>query len=411
MKKISKKERMEVENLDFRREARLAAIQELIPIGLKAVHEELQAEVAELAGPRYSRGGDLDRWGMNQGSVFLGDQKVRVRVPRVRRKSTNEEIPLYAYERLQAPGLIEETALKRVIHGISTGNYAKAARCVPETLGIKRDSISRKWIRCSSKELKTLQERSLEDHEIVALVIDGKTFGENEIIVGLGITVNGEKVLLGMIEANTENYTVCRDFLNSLLNRGIKIFEGLLVVIDGGKGLRKAVDVVLGKKGFVQRCQFHKRQNVMGYLTKAQQGEYGRKIQSAYEIADYEKAKKRLMLIRGELKEINQSAANSLDEGLEETLTLHRLGVFKELGTSLKTTNLIENINGLLEKKTGRVCRWRNSAQRQRWVATALIQIEPGLRRLRGYEHLPALKAAMKEKLQVQESNEIKKAA
>ncbi len=250
---------------------------------------------------RHSREGEGARWGSNPGSVYLGDQKVRIKVPRVRRKKTGEEMPLYSYERLQDPRLIEQMALNRVMYGISTGNYEKAAHSVPETFGIKRGSISKKWIRSSSKELKKLQERSLEEQDFTA-VIDGKVFGENEIIIGLGVTVKGEKIVLGMIEASTENYTVCRDFLNHLLSRGLKIREGILVVIDGGKGLRKAVNVVFGEKGYVQRCQFHKRQNVLGYLTKAQQEAIGRKIQTAYEIADYEKAKKRLMAIRRELQ-------------------------------------------------------------------------------------------------------------
>jgi transposase-like protein len=351
------------------------------------------------------------RWGFNDGSVYLLDQKVRVRVPRARSKADGTELPLPAYPRLQEPGVIDEMSFRRVVNGISAKKYERAALCVPETFGIARNSVSKKWIRASARKLKALQERSLKEHDFVAIVLDGKTFGENEIIIALGITLQGDKVILGFIEANTENFVVCRDFLNALIARGLNVDQELFVAIDGGKGLRKAVDVVLGAKAFVHRCQFHKRENVVGYLSRERQAEYRGKLQDAYEENEYEDAKQKLLAVRRELKNINLSAVKSLDEGFEETLTLHRLGLFEKLGTSLKTTNLLENINGSLERYTGRVCRWRVSDQRQRWVGAALLEIEPGLRRLKGYQHLPALRLAMKAEARRQVKQEIQEAA
>jgi transposase-like protein len=190
----------------------------------------------------------MDRHGSNRGSVYLGDQKVRVVVPRVRRKDADAEVPLTAYQRLQEPRVIEQTALNRVIRGVSMGDYAGAALVATEAFGISRNSVSKKWIRASARKLKALQERSLKEHDVVALVLDGKTFGENEVIIALGVTMTGEKVILGFIEANTENFAVCRDFLNALIARGLNVDQEVLVVIDGGKGLRKAVDAVLGAK-------------------------------------------------------------------------------------------------------------------------------------------------------------------
>lgn len=411
MKRVSKKEVEGNEGMDPRRESRLAAIQALIPLGLAAVGEELTKDLLELAGEKHQRDGIGHRWGFNDGSVYLGDQKVHVRVPRVRSKRDEQEIPLPAYRRLQEPGVVEELALKRVINGISTGRYREAALCVPETFGITRNSVSKKWIRASARKLRVLQERSLKEYDFVAVIMDGKTFGENEIIIALGVSMTGEKVILGFIEAGTENFAVCRDFLNALIARGLSVDQEILVVIDGGKGLRKAVDVVLGAKAFVQRCQFHKRENVAGYLSKERQAEFRRKLQNAYEESDYEGAKKRLLAIRRDLKAVNESAVKSLDEGFEETLTLHRLGLFEKLGISLKTTNLLENINGSLERFTGRVCRWRVSDQRQRWVGAALLEIEPGLRRLKGYQHLPALRLAMKADARRNDRSEFRQAA
>jgi transposase-like protein len=356
---------------------------------------ELQNEVCALVGSRYRRGGPFSRWGFNEGAVYLGDQKVPVAVPRVVRKSTREFVSLGSYQRLQDTGRIDDMALRRVIRGISMGNYEGAALSIPETFGIKRDSVSRRWIRASSRKLKEFQERSLSELDLVVLILDGKWFGDNEMILACGITIHGRKVLLGMIEASTERYEVCRDFLNGMVGRGLKTDKDVLVVIDGGKGLRKAVDVVIGERAHVQRCQLHKRENVVGYLPKGRQEEFRHKLQGAYETPGYEAAKEKLIHIRAELKPLNLSAVNSLNDGLEETLTLHRLGLFVELGQSLKTTNILENINGLLERKTNRVTRWTSSDQRQRWVATALMEIEPRLRTIRGHRHLPALRTAM----------------
>jgi len=418
MKRVAKKDvknnevrSQEVVSADAGREARIALIQALIPLGLESACQELQREVTELAGVRYGRKGDASRWGSNKGSVYVGDQKLRIMVPRVRRAGSNEEIPLQSYQRLRQTGIIDDIALRRVIHGVSSQNYRAAAIDIPETFGIGRNSVSKIWIRASSKKLRQMQERSLEEYDIVSIILDGKSFGDNEMIIGLGVTLAGDKVILGMIEANTENFTVCRDFLNSLVNRGLSLDKEYLIVIDGGKGLRKAIGSVFGKNGVVQRCQWHKRENVAGYLPKEKQAEWRRKLQAAYEQPDYEKARKRLKSLRSELERINISAVRSLDEGFEETLTLHRLGVFEELGVSFKTTNLIENVNSGLQRRTGRVTRWHTSDQRQRWVATALLEIEPRLNKLKGYKYLPMLRMAMKSVTTENEDQALRQAA
>lgn len=380
---------------DWDRESRLSMIQMLIPLGLKAVESELQAEVTELAGERYSRGGEVKRWGSNPGGVYLGEQKVSVSVPRVRNVVSKEEIPLSSYERLQDEGHIDDQVLKRVINGMSQGKYERAASQVPQTFGIKKTSVSKKFIRASAKKLRKFLERDLSKHDIVAIFMDGKSFAENDIIVALGITMEGEKFVLGFIESNTENHIVCRDFLNDLKDRGLNLDNEMLFIIDGGKGLYKGIKQIMGDKTVIQRCQWHKRENIVSYLSEEHKAEYRTKLQRAYEQPTYEKAKKRLQAIRRELVLLNQSAANSLDEGFEETLTLHRLGVFEKLGRSFKTTNCIENLNKQLGLYTDRVCRWQSSDHRRRWVATALLEIEPGLRKVVGYGHLKSLRDAM----------------
>ena len=318
---------------DWGRESRLSMIQMLIPLGLRAVEEELQAEVRSLVGgERHERTkGSRKRWGQNPGSVFLGDQKVQINVPRVRDLKARQEVPLKSYERLQRPDYVDEVALSRVINGISQGKYERASEHVPETFGISKSSVSRKFIRASAKRLQEFLERDLSRHDIVAIFIDGKCFAENEMVIALGVTITGEKIVLGFIETSTENHRICRDFLNDLIRRGLNLTRETLFVIDGGKGIFKGISELLGEKALIARCQWHKRENVLEYLAKERRDEYRRKLQAAYEQPSYELAKKALGAIKQELRLINQSAVNSLDEGLEETLLLHQLGMFEKL--------------------------------------------------------------------------------
>lgn len=421
MKRITKKgERinrlMDVQELteEKRRfEERMTTIQTLIGLGMKAATEEIQSEIAELTGQRYGHGKELGSYGSNPGSIYLGDQKVALRVPRVRGGRAGADVRLKSYARLQSPTVIDDLALRRVINGISMRKYEEAALSVPETFGIKRDSVSRRWIRASAKKLAELNDRSLSGYEIVAIFLDGKHFStDHEIIVALGVTLSGEKVILGIVETSTENYVVCRDFVRNLRERGLHTDDPILCIMDGAKGLYKGLKEVLGEQAVIQRCQWHKRENVLKYLPQSRQGEFRRKLQGAYEQPTYETAKKGLDAIKRELKGINLSAVNSLEEGFEETLTLHRLGMFEKLGRSFKTTNAIENVNSLLGIYTDRVDYWKNSEQRQRWVATALLQIEPKLRTVMGYKHLPQLRTVMALLVGKQKQNaEIKAAA
>ena len=388
---------------DAKRESRWAMIQSLIPLGLAAVEAELQSEIATVAGARYSRGGDVKRWGTNPGSVFLGDQKVSVTVPRARNVATREEIQLSSYERLQSPKVVDDMALSRVIHGMSQRNYEKAAISVPETFGIKKTSVCRRFIRASGRRLKEFAERDLSGYDIVAIFIDGKHFAGNQIVVALGVTADGEKVLLGFVETDTENHAVCKAFVNGFKDRGLNLESEILFIIDGAKGLYKGIKEAMGKKAVIQRCQWHKRENVVHYLDQKNQTIFRRKLQAAYELPSYEKAKARLASIRRELMLLNESAAASLDEGLEETLTLHRLKIFDKLGRSFKTTNCIENVNKQLATHTDRVDRWQNSNQRQRWVATALLMIEPRLRKVVGHKNLNDLRDAMRNEVNKRE--------
>lgn len=379
-------------------DARVELIQALIPLGLEAVQALLEQEVTALAGARYQRGGGVPgyaRWGGQDGSVYLADQKVAVRVPRVRDVRRDQEVPLTTYQGLRQPRRAEEAALRKVLKGLSCRSYEACVEPVAETFGLAASSLSRRFKRASARKLAELQERDLSGYDLVGLFLDGKTFGEDEMVIALGVTLSGEKVVLGFVQTATENEPVCTRFLRGLVERGLQHDHGLLVVLDGAKGLRKAVDKVFGKKAAVQRCQWHKRENVLGYLAEGLKPVIKRKLSAAYEKSTYAAAKTALTRIRSELAAVNASAAASLEEGLEETLTLHRLGLFKELGRSFKTTNCIENVNALIGQRTDKVDCWRNADQKHRWLATTLLDLEPRLRKVSGYQHLPRLRAAL----------------
>jgi transposase-like protein len=410
-KKEELRERLRHENPE--EASRIAAIQALIPLGLNAVKERLQAEVLKLAGPRYrNREYELGRHGSNPGSVYLYDQKVRTAVPRVKHKESGEETALMSYAALQEPATIEAATLSRMFHGISTGNYEESALTVAETMGLDRNSVSRRWIRASAKKLQALQERDLSGYDIVAIFIDGKAFSrEKEMVVAVGVTLSGDKVILGFVETSSENHRVIRQFFQGLKARGLRVDKDILFIMDGSKGLRKGVDDEFPETAFVQRCTWHKREDIMSYLSDADKDRFRPKLQKAYEMSSYEKARTALKTIRAELGRINLSAVNSLDEGFEETLTLQKLGVFEQLGTSFKTTNVIENVNKLIETKISRVSYWKNSDQRQRWLGTVLWKVEPRLRKVKGYRYLPVLRSAMQRVRQENQQAKLLKAA
>jgi transposase-like protein len=237
----------------------------------------------------------------------------------------------------------------------------------------------------------------LEKDNFLALLTHGKHMAGEQMIICVGVTEEGYKKVLGFTQATTEHHEPIKEMLRDLLDRGLSFEEGILCTIDGSRGLRKAIGEVFGQWAEVQRCQWHKRENVVSHLPKADQKKWRKKLQRAYREPTYEAAKERLAGLHAELEQINRKAASSLREGLEETLTLHRLGLFEELGRSPLAANCIENLNGQVEDYTGNVKGSCHSPQRHQWMALALLEAESRMRRLTGYRDLPKLKQALKE--------------
>jgi putative transposase len=312
----------------------------------------------------------------------------------VRDRAARCEVPLATYAALQTPRAQDVGLFRKVLGGLSCREYEAAAEAVPEAFGLAKSSVSRRFIRASAQELRRLQERRLNDAEWLVLVLDGKVFAGDQLVIALGVTATGEKRILGLVQTASENKRVIAAFLRELGARGFPLDEQILVVLDGAKGLRAAVRDVCGDVP-VQRCQWHKRENVVSYLAKQDQPKWRRKLEAAYAYPLYADAKRALDRLHAELRIVNESAAASLAEGLEETLTLHRLNVFVELGVSFRSTNLIESVMARLEAKTHRVTRWRTSDQKLRWCAAALWATERQFRRVKQYRALPLLKRAL----------------
>jgi putative transposase len=391
-------------------DSRAQLIQMLIPLGLDAVGTMLKNEVQTLAGEKHSRQGQVSRWGRQPGSVYLGDEKFRIEVPRLRDTDKDREISLQSYQSLGSPRRLDEGLMKKVLLGLSSGRYEETARSIPEAFGLSKSSVSRRYIRASARKLNDLLNRRLDKEDIIAIFVDGKSFAEDGIILAIGITLKGKKVVLGFVQSASENHRVLKEFFEHLIERGFRFGEGLLFVVDGSKGILKAIAEVFDCYALIQRCQWHKRENVLSYLPKNLQGEFKQKLSAAHHKSTYTEAKAALSKIRKELVMVNQSADQSLDEGLDETLTLQRLGLFKELGKSFKTTNVIESIQARIGQFTDKVDYWKTSDQKHRWIAASLLDIEPRLNKVSGMRYLPLLRSAIKRELKIEEKRILKAA-
>jgi len=387
------------EALDGPIDTKLHLIQHHAKMARLLAEELLEEEVTGLAGERYSRkeeGNPLRRWGSNSGSIRIDGEKVPIDVPRVRDTDAEEERSLESYQAMKSAEVGPEM-VKAILLGLSQGDYKQVASQFVDGFGLSQSSVSRRFQERAQKALEEFENRSLEEENVLALWIDGKRVAGEQMIVCMGVTEAGYKKVLGFTQATTERAEPVKELLRDLIGRGLTFEEGILCVIDGSKGLRKAIEEVFGKRAEIQRCQWHKRENVVSYLPKDDQKTWRSRLQRAYQESTYEAAKERLTGLHAELQQINRTAARSLQEGLEETLTLHRLGLFDELGKSLKTTNCIESLMGDIDGYIENVKRWHHSPQRHQWTALAVLEAEDGFRRLDGYEDLPRLQSALEE--------------
>jgi transposase-like protein len=277
------------------------------------------------------------------------------------------------------------------MHGLTTRRYSEVVREIEQAYGIEKSTVSDHFIRASRARLQTLTARSLAEHAFCAVVIDGTWFASQELIVAIGITLQGNKVVLGLRQGATENTTVVKQLLEDIADRGVDFEIPRLYILDGGKALAAAVRKLAGKAAIIQRCQVHKIRNVADHLPDEYQANVRSKMRNAYAMRDYAEAKRALDRVLRELMDLNPSAARSLEEGFEDTLTMHRLRVPERLRNSLSSTNIIESGFSIVETVCRNVKHWKTGDQRLRWIASGLLWAESRWNRVHGYRELPIL--------------------
>ena len=360
--------------------------------GLQLMDLLMQEEVREVVGERSQRQAErtASRWGSERGYCVVMGQKVPIERPRVR-TTDDKEVRLGSYEMFHRGEPLTETVWAKLMLGLSTRKYGQAVREFSEAYGLEKSAISEHFIEASREKLKAMMERRLDKKRLCALLIDATPFEGQQMVAALGIDEYGRKMILGIRQGATENATVVGELLAELVERGLDFTEPRLYILDGGKALSAAVKKHAGESAAVQRCQVHKRRNVLDHLTDEQKPGIAKKLNAAYALEDYGAAKQALNVLHRELMDLNPSAARSLGEGMEETVTVHRLRLPIQLRKTMATTNVIESAFSIVERVCRNVKRWHGGDQRERWVGSGLLVAEKQFRRITGYKQIPAL--------------------
>jgi transposase-like protein len=296
---------------------------------------------------------------------------------------------------------LPERVVERILLGVSTRGYDRSVEAPPATVqrrGTSKSAASRNLVARTRQKLSQDFGRRLDSVDLIALMLDGIEVAKQTLVVALGVTTTGDKVPLGLEQGSTENAALCTTLLNGLIERGLKVSERILCVIDGGKGIRKALEDVFGDLAVIQRCTVHKRRNVREHLSPSHNAYVMSAMTEAYKSATADTARKRLRQLVSWLEANGEdAAAKSLREGMEETLTVIKLGLPERLRRSFSTTNMLENLNGSIRRVTRNVKRWRATDMRRRWVSLAISEASKRFRRIRGHRDLPILIRALRQ--------------
>jgi len=371
--------------------------QELRGLGLEVMQAVMEFEISSIAGPKgkHQDNRRYSRWGHNPGSVIIDGAKLRAHIPRVVEEASRKSYRLKSYGLFRQTGELVKRAYRDLIRGISTRRFAEGIEAFLQGHGISASSVSRKMVKATARKVEELFSRSLANLELAVLMLDGVDVGAHAVVIALGIDTKGVKHILGLRQGATENTAVAKGLLEELVERGLALDRPMLVVIDGAKALRRAVTDVLGENTPVQRCTVHKKRNVLGHLSRQDQGWVSRRMSQAYDLGDEDKARRLLLSLADQLEKINPSAAKSLLEGLDETLTVQRLRLPEELRKRFRSTNIIESTNNGVRDRSRNVKRWRDGAHVERWTAAGLLETEKKFRRIKGCKHLSVLIAAL----------------
>jgi transposase-like protein len=379
-------------------QARTALREIVVGAGFQVLTAMLEEEREALCGPRYRQEATRRayRHGSEEAPVVLGGRKVRVKKLRVR-SVEGGEMALPTWQDITREDPLEERAVEQMLVGVSTRGYQRSLEPLPaevESLAVSRSSVSRRFVARTAAKVEEFLSRPL-DMDLPVVMIDGTALGDHVLVVALGIDGEGRKHVLGVVEGSTESHGVCQALLRDLIERGLVVERARLFVIDGGKGIRKAIRETFAQWALIQRCQVHKLRNVLDHLPGSKRAVVGAALRKAWSADSAAEGRQQLDALAGRLEAQHPGAAAALREGLDETLTLLMLGAKGALYRTLCSTNPIENLQGALKRVAKRVRRWRGGSMALRWAATALMDAEKRFRRIRGYRELAALSASL----------------
>ncbi len=377
-----------------------------VGVGLGVLEELTSEEVEEVCGPfgKHDPGRSAYRHGSDEGEVTLGGRRVQVPRPRMRTKDGSEEVPVRTYEHFASRDPLSRVVLERMLAGVSTRRYRRLQEPVGEQVeqqarSTSKSAVSRTFVARTREALLDLMARRLEDVRLAVLMLDGIVLKDHTNVVALGITTEGVKIPLGLWEGSTENKTVATALLADLVDRGLDVEQGVLVVIDGSKALRAAVNAVLGPRTPVHRCVRHKERNVLEHLSERDRPAVKRRLRAAWAKDDHRQALGELQALAAELERSHPGAAASLREGMVETLTVTRLGARGALKRTLQSTNPIESMIECVRRSSRNVKRWQNGEMSLRWTAAGMLEAERQFRRIVGHKDLAKLALAVEREI------------
>ncbi len=369
-----------------------------VGVGLGVVHELMEAEVDEVVGPKgkHDPSRVARRHGHEDGSMTLGGRRVGVRRPRMRTADDEHELPVETYGYFADRDPLTRAVMDRMLAGVSTRRFARVGE--PVGTGVEQASsstakstVSELFIERTRTALGELMGRRLEDVRLAVMMLDGLEIADRTHVVALGISTEGVKIPLGLWEGSTENATLARTLLADLVDRGLDPEQAILFVIDGGKALRKAIKDVFGEHALVHRCHRHKERNVVDLLPEQDRDTIRGRLRAAWSLTDHRLARQRLELLAAELDHTWPDAAGSLREGMDETLTLLRLGISGQLAKTLCSTNPCESMIEIVRHTQRNVKHWQDGDMRKRWTAAGMLVAEQQFRRIIGYRDLAKL--------------------
>ncbi len=377
-----------------------------VGVGLGVVAELMEEEVDGVVGPKGKHDPDriAVRHGHEAGEVTLGGRRVAVERPRARSADGSEEVELETYRHFADRDPLTRLVCEQMLAGVSTRRFERTREPIgteieAQARSTSKSAVSREFVARTRENLDALMGRRLDDVRLAVMMIDGIELKGRTNVVALGITTEGVKVPLGLWEGSTENATVATALLSDLVDRGLDPEQGILFAIDGAKALRKAIRTVFGDRAPVQRCVRHKERNVLDHLPERDRPAVKRRLRRAWKLDDHGRALDQLRQLAGELDRSHPGAAGSLREGLEETLTLTRLGIRGTLKATLESTNPCESMIECVRRSARNVKRWQNGDMALRWTAAGMLEAEQQFRRIIGYRDLAKLVVAIERDL------------